>query len=542
METAMVMSVWTDREPGEGDLPPVFTDLLVIEIVPGDLHELATQGEVALIKAGVDFYTRGGQIVRPVIDEVDASKGRKTRSARLIPVTSDMMTDHLSRSAKWMRYDRRSKKTAPADPPSVVAKIILARDGEWKLRALAGVITTPTMRPDGSILSTPGYDARTRLVLFDPPPMPELKAKPTREDALTALAMFDDLLTEFAFVDESSKSVAMSALITPAVRGAMGVAPLHAFRAPAAGSGKSYLVDVSSAITTGNFCPVIAAGRTEEETEKRLGGAMLAGYPLISIDNLNGELGGDCLCQLVERRIVSVRALGSSKLYQIESGATVFATGNNIQPTGDIIRRVIMCSLDPNMERPEQRQFRGDPVATVLANRGKYIVAAMTIVRAWLNAGLPDPVPPLASFEEWSHVVRSALVWLGKADPVGTMETAREEDSELQLVGTVVAAWREVAGFGNPMTTGTLVTLANETEATSDGEYHQRYEKTFVRPEFRQALLDVASRGGEIDAKRLGHYLRRNQHRIIDGVKIMADPDTHKKQKCWWLKEMCPGM
>jgi len=109
-----------------------FTDMLVIEIAPGDLHELATQGEIAPIKAGVDFYTRGGQIVRPVIDEVDASKGRKTRSARLIPVTSDMMTDHLSRSAKWMRYDKRSKKPAPADPPSIVSKIILARDAEVK--------------------------------------------------------------------------------------------------------------------------------------------------------------------------------------------------------------------------------------------------------------------------------------------------------------------------------------------------------------------------------------------------------------------------
>ena len=56
-------------------------------------------------------------------------------------------------------------------------------------------------------------------------------------------------------------------------------------------------------------------------------------------------------------RIVSVRALGSSKLYQIENGSTVFATGNNIQPTGDIIRRVIMGSLDPNIEEhPEQLQ------------------------------------------------------------------------------------------------------------------------------------------------------------------------------------------
>jgi putative DNA primase/helicase len=373
-------------------------------------------------------------------------------------------------------------------------------------------------------------------VLLDPPPMPPLAAIPSREDALAALTLLEQLLVEFPFVDDGSKAVALSALITPVVRGAMGVAPLHAFRAPVPGSGKSYLVDTVSAIATGRFCPVIAAGRTEEETEKRLGGAMLQGYPVISIDNLNGELGGDCLCQLVERRIVSVRALGSSKLYQIESRATVFATGNNIQPTGDIVRRVIMGSLDPNMERPEQRNFEADPVAMVLADRGKYIAAAMTVVRAWLNSGAPDPVPPLASFEEWSHIVRSALVWLGKEDPVSTMETAREEDSDLQTLRAVVAAWRGAAGFNGPMTCGALKAFAEEVEIATDGEYYQRPCKKLVRPDLHQALLDIASRGGEIDVVRLGKYLARYQHRVVDGAKIMADEDTHKKQKAWWLK------
>jgi putative DNA primase/helicase len=509
-----------------------------IVVTPGLLHELATEAEAALINAGVDFYTRGGQVVRPIIDEVDASKGRKTNSARLIEVNPDTMVDYLSRCARWERYDKRSKKCDPVDPPSIVAKIILARDGEWKFPPLAGVITTPTMRPDGTIFSTPGYDPQTRLVLFNPPPMPSIAANPSRDDALAALTVLGELLVEFPFVDEGSNAVALSALITPVVRGAMGVAPLHAFRAPVPGSGKSYLVDTASAIATGRFCPVIAAGRTEEETEKRLGGAMLLGYPVISIDNLNGELGGDCLCQLVERRIVSVRALGSSKLYQIESRATVFATGNNIQPTGDIIRRVILGSLDPNMERPEQREFKADPVALVLADRGKYIAAAMTVVRAWLNSGTPDPLPPLASFEEWSHTVRSALVWLGREDPVSTMETAREEDSDLQTLRAVVAAWAEAAGVNNPMTCGALKAFAEEVETATEGEYFHRHQKKLLRPDLHQALLDVASRGGEIDVVRLGKYLGRYQHRIVDGMKIMADEDTHKKQKAWWLRSV----
>ena len=168
----------------------------VIEILPGSLHDLASEGEQALIDAGVDFYTRGGQIVRPVIDEVDASKGRKTTSARLLPVGADMMLDYLSRHAIWIRHDRRTGRHFSADPPTAVAKIILGRDGEWNLRPIAGVITAPTMRPDGDRLHA-WVRPVTRLVLIEPPPMPPLLPKPTRDDALVALAFLRISLSSF---------------------------------------------------------------------------------------------------------------------------------------------------------------------------------------------------------------------------------------------------------------------------------------------------------------------------------------------------------
>src|SRR5258708_4726463 len=156
-------------------------------------------------------------------------------------------------------------------------------------------------------------------MLSDPPGMSAVPDKPTRADAESALALLKDLLTGFPFSDVESQAVALSGLITPVIRGAMTVAPLHVVTAPVAGSGKSYLVDLCSAIATGQRCPVIAAGRTEEETEKRLVGAALAAYPIVSIDNLNGELGGDLLCQLVERPVIAIRQLGGSPLRRVEA-------------------------------------------------------------------------------------------------------------------------------------------------------------------------------------------------------------------------------
>ena len=98
------------------------------------------------------------------------------------------------------------------------------------------------------------------------------------------------------------------------------------------------------------------------------------------------------------------------------------ATGNNITIVGDLCRRVILSNLDPEVERPELREFKGKPVEKILADRGAYIAACLTICRAYIVAGSPDQVKPLASFEGWSDIVRSALIWLGKTDPVDSMD------------------------------------------------------------------------------------------------------------------------
>jgi putative DNA primase/helicase len=185
---------------------------------------------------------------------------------------------------------------------------------------------------------------------------------------------------------------------------------------------------VAAAIAIGQPMPVMTAGRTEEETEKRLGANLLAGQPLISIDNLNGELRSDMLCQIIERPVVEVRILGRSERVRIESrGTTYFATGNNLVVAGDLCRRTLPTRLDPQVERPELREFKGNPVATVLADRGAYVAAALIVCRAYHVAGRPGRAKPIASFEDWSDTVRSALIWLGKADPVKAMDSARAE-------------------------------------------------------------------------------------------------------------------
>ena len=105
----------------------------------------------------------------------------------------------------------------------------------------------------------------------------------------------------------------------------------------------------------------MSVGKSEEEFEKRLGAALLAGDPLISFDNCERPLGGELLCQCLTQRRVKVRILGKSEQPALPCDATFCATGNNLVLAGDVTRRAIVARLDPKVERPEEREFAETP-------------------------------------------------------------------------------------------------------------------------------------------------------------------------------------
>ncbi len=529
-----------DNERDANEATPA-GELPVIKVSPGKLSKLATKAENMLIAAKVPIYRRGDILVRPIIETVDASHGRTTKVATLRGLDSVYMRDILGRHANWMKpsKDGKKKSTTPIDPPQSVAVTILGRVGEWTFPSIAGVISTPTMRPDGSLLTEQGYDESTRLLLVEPPAMPSIPDNPTKEDAQVALRLIEALLVGFPFVDGVAKSVALSGFITPIVRGAFPVSPLHAGRAPTAGSGKSFLWDVAASASVGQLMPVISTGASTEELEKRLGTALMKGQPLIAIDNISGELGGDFLCQAIERHVVDVRPLGKSEIVRCEArGTTLFATGNNFTIVGDVCRRVITCNLDAEMEQPEFREFDFDPVDRVLSDRGKYIAAALTICRAYIVAGRPDIVMPrLASFEGWSDTVRSALVWLGHEDPTKSMESAKAEDPERIELMDMMEAWQSTMGIGSGGRVKLAAVLVKGAALASkaDGSgtepmyplLHAALEEVYFR--------NTGRRGQQPDARMLGLWLRSFKGRIVSG-KRFACAQNPKGASEWWLE------
>ena len=296
----------------------------VIPVIAGQAHILADRAEAALLGAGAHVFHRAGQLVRPGYSEVSAADGRTVMAASLNALETAAVSEELSAVAGWMSWNARQQKWLATDPPPLVVAVLAARKGKWKLKAVDGIMTCPTLRPDGSVLSAPGYDAETRLFMMPDPALRLLGIPdyPSRGDAEAALGVLKNLLVEFPFVTPADQAVALSLMISCVVRGALGPVPVHAFTAPAPGTGKSYLADIATAVVSGRWCPVITPGKTEEELEKRLGAMLLAGYPTISLDNCSAALKGDALCQVAERPTVRVRIWGKAKPRNASSAAS----------------------------------------------------------------------------------------------------------------------------------------------------------------------------------------------------------------------------
>jgi len=487
----------------------------VVRITGGTLPAVIDEAEQILVEADDSLFQRGSLIVRPAQTKVRVAGGREIVATRLVPVKAPHMMERFSRAVTFQRFDKRSQTWCPVDCPRNVAEAYLEREGQWQLPSLTRVISAPTLRADGSILDRPGYDEATGL-LFDPQgteflPVPQA---PTKEDAIAALGRLKTLIATFPFPDDASRSVALSGILTALIRPSLASAPLHGYSAPVAGSGKSLLVDIASVIATGRETAVLAQGSTAEEFEKRLGSAFLAGDETISIDNCEQPLGGEFLCQVLTQPSVKIRLLGESKNVEVPTNTTLFATGNNLRVVGDATRRVVVCSLDPEVERPELRKFDTYPLALVRADRGRYVANALTILRAYHLAGRPEQALPLGSFETWSRWVRDALIWLGEADPCATMERLRTEDPKLLALRTILHHWDRAIG-SQRVSAADLADIEERGSLAFDGA------KT-AQVRLREALIAVAGLGSVIDTRRLGNWLSRHKNRLVGDMKIIA--------------------
>lgn len=500
----------------------------IIFLVPGQAPANAKKIELA-IKASskCQIYRRGRYLVEPLWDDKvrDNSTNKLYLNTWLRQLNVTQLGNLVQKHA--VEFQHRVKDAFKVtDWTSAQAVLVTLLGLEHQdLPKIRGIIMAPAMRADGSLIEVEGYDATTELWYRKSPDLklPTIPDKPSKEEALAALQLYIDLLSECAFIDETSKSVALAAILTVALRAAFPNAPHFNFNAPAARSGKSYLCEIIQMITAGRPMVPTSGSKNPEEMEKRIETALLNGRQILYLGNLPDELElhSQALETIATEAEAEIRKLGKMEqgVCDCRGVMTVIINGNNIILTGALVERTLNCRLDTKMENPGERTYERRPKEMIAANRGEYLAAAFTIARAYMAAGRPEmKMKPFNGFDDWSRMVRAPLIWLGVADPIATIEEARELDPERGELRTLKdGIWKQI-GTDKPFDSVTLEALANE-------KLPPRYD-TPRFPEVRQALL---SPNGKIDSKWIGRKLTNSRDRIVDGFRIEVLKDNKGK-------------
>lgn len=442
-------------------MPSAFTVRSVVreQLVMNDGHAQETLKELAAVMAttGAIFQQGSGDAQRGVIiralteAEIKAMKVSMPHGLLLpAPLTAADVQDFAEQHfdvVKLRKLPNSGKYEArPADFRAELAhRFIKAR--LMALRPLCGVAYTPIIRSDGTIVTTPGYDAATQLWIVDAVPKLSVPQTPGRRDAEGALGCLRALVTEHPFEQEADRVAGVAQLMAPALRASMERAPMLVTDANYARTGKDYLVGTASLIGTGFRPTVFTLNEAREEQQKRIGSALLLGAPMISLNNINGRLASDELAAYLTEGGCITRAyatVGGAKW--APNGNTIVASGNNIMLAGDLPERSVTSRQDAHMEFPGERKFNGSPHKDVLGDRGKYLSAVFTIA-LWAVRGTdytsPSEMAGSGGFDDFNRLIRGPLLALTGVDPLkrarGEMQTARQHQPDRDLVDALTS-------------------------------------------------------------------------------------------------------
>lgn len=519
--------------------------LPTIQVRQGDLVRVVDRAEAALA-AHHRLYSRDGVLVqvvyRPPGTAYQRERNPHARTLQLDPVTRpDGMLLPLAEVAHWSKFDGRSEQWKAVNPPLDVAKAVINR-GQYKhLPIISGITRLPVMRKDGSIVDQPGYDPKTGI-FFDPGAQQFLpvKANPTAADVKQALHVLQQPLADFPFVSEVDKAVALAMLLETTQRLTLPSAPFYCCDATRPGTGKTLLAQIMATMLTGSAVPPLSYIGEKNEQRKQLFAALIEGAPLILLDNVNEVIRSDNLCRITTGEGIKDRILGVSKTAAAASPVSIVATGNGLSVAGDLSRRSLRCTQDAGMEHPESRKgFLLNLAHWVPAHRAELARAALTLVRAYVVARLPDQgIETWGSFEAWSQRIRAPMVWAGLPDPHRSNRELKVEDEEGMQLDAILSCWEAV--FDKPVTIKSISETLKSTRGgygCDDGE-EERAKKAGVLLDVLEEYFPPKRHGDLFDRQSFGAYLRGKESRIQGGRMVVKQgQDLRTKSVKWTVKE-----
>lgn len=459
----------------------------------------SSQMDTVFASARHILYQRGGNLVRirnNQIDELTATSLQAHLIDHLTPVTTKLTKEGDEIETPQKKFERD------------LCQHMIDRT-DVNLPPLDYVYRCPVFAGDWEPIGEHGYHETARAWL-NTDALEGADLLPLKQ----AVAIIDDLLSEFPFADAASKSNAVAAMITPFIRPMVGLMPLFTITAPTEGSGKTLLADIIARIGDGTPITKITAPSDDDEWRKRITSTLMQAPACILLDNVV-NLDSASLAAVLTARIWTDRLLGSTRNVSIPNNAVWFASGNNPTVSAEMSRRCVPIRLVPDTDNPGARKFKRDIERYTDENRALLVSACMTLIYQWAQTR-PTVDVSMGSYQQWATAAASIVHHAGYTDALSNRGTLRTEDSAELL--SFVEVWSERPDIRRNATASDLERMCEDAEMLAH---------------IRGGSSHRAAR-----AKKLSTYLGTHADRVCGGFRICATVDSHTKNRVYSLEKI----
>lgn len=474
------------------------------------------------------LYQRANKLVTTVSVEGDHRRHKSlAEKITIAMVDSNWLRTKVTRHCMLLEQNKKNQRWEWTHPPAWLgAGLVSAR--EWPgLQQLFAVASYPVLSSQG-IITEDCYDPESGWLVRPISAPVGFVERPGEEDLERARAKLHEVVVDFPFAHPAGESAWMALILTllarPAIKG-----PTPAFMADASvrGSGKTMLIEAAGIVAMGSKPTTVPSVKEDEEERKRYYSLLMAGEMMVLVDDVS-KIGGEALQNLLTNYPkYADRILGVSEAPPVPN-VTVWAfTGNNPGVAGDVRRRMLPIRLEPKVEKPEERSGFAHPflIEWIWEHQEELQGAALTLLAGWYEAGRPDMgISTWGSYEQWSRIVRSCLVWAGYPDP---------SDCRKDLV---IVADPDVAQLGALLEL--LWEHRHEKREYKASEIVAKIANDAWQGDAAEAIKELcAQSNGSMSTRVLGNRVGRWRGRVVKG-KRLGTRDGHGGFALYWAEEI----
>ncbi len=524
-----------EQQPQEPALAVQAGELVAHDVLPEiDLgSEQEAMVEICrVISAGLipNLYVKDG-----VLTHVHPKTNSACSEVTVVPVTADslnMLLAEHTRTFKWVSGGKDNPPVRKASAPAITHLRAVVSKTYWpSVPELTGVVGTPTLRPDGSLIQECGYDRATGLfygpavkVAAIPDQISEDQVRRSRE------FVFSKVFGEFCWSSHADFANYLALLLSPMLRPYIKTTtPFGMVTATTKGSGKTNLTDAIG-LLYGQTSQVMP-GRTEELQKKVT--SILAGNssPVVVFDNLKegSTVSSEILATLITKHKWDDRMLGASRNIEATNDRLWLATGNGLTVGGDMASRTVLVRLDPRMEKPELRKFEMGQFSDWIAeqgNREELLWHLLILVQSWVKAGAEiDESHVMRGFTKWAQVMGGLLKFHGMTGFLANADDLAARDTDAEEWGVFLAKWFEIFGPSEQM--------ARQVHASAQvdmvmGTTVDRWSRCFITDDD----------GFTPNPKKLGNMLNGMAGRFFGKYILRKRKDTVTNTTMWWVEKV----